>query len=89
MKIRILRPINGPDFDFPVVYETKTSIYIQIEYNGQSYTFDLRQEQDALTIRASDPPIAVYPIGSNMVSVKGPKDVPGRFTDKSSPIAAE
>lgn len=80
MKIRILQPATtGPAFSFPVVAEVKTSAYIQIEHEGKSYTFDLRQEGDALTIRASDSPIVIYSIGGNMIAVKGPKDRPDRY----------
>ncbi len=79
MKVRILQPgKTGPAFSFPVIAEVNHSVYIQIEFEGKSYTFDLRQEGNSLTIRASDAPLVVLPVSNNMIGVVGPEDGPGR-----------
>lgn len=75
MKVRYLKPgEKGPDLSFPVVYETNHSVYIQIEHEGQSYTFSLRQEDDGLAVFASDAPMTISPKMGNMIVVRGPKD---------------
>lgn len=83
MKVRYLKPgETGPEFSFPVVYETDRGIYIQIEHEGKSYTFDLRQQEDSLTIRAKDVSIVVLPVGGSMIAVKGPQDRPGFYEER-------
>lgn len=79
MKFRTLKPgKTGPDFSYPVRLEND-SVYVQIEHEGKSYTFNLRQQDDALIVLASDAPLGVFPIGGNSIMVRGPEDRPGKY----------
>jgi len=82
MKLRILKPgKTGPEFSFPVVYETDHSIFVQIEYEGKSYTFDLLQQDNGLTIQASGSLLMVLPMSGNTIAIQGPEDRPGKYKD--------
>lgn len=74
MKIRQMQPTTSTNVLYPVALESDRPVYIQVEYEGKSFTFAVRQHGDGLMISSSDFPIRITPSSSNAIVIQGPPD---------------